>query len=164
MSETTTKLTTEERNALLEKLAELVVEADLTEISYSENDMEVVLSRQATVAPMPAMGYAPAPVAAPAAPAPAAASAAPAAPAAAPTADADAIKAPMVGTVYLASSPDAEPFVKVGDSVKEGQTLLIIEAMKVMNPLPSPKSGTVKAILVENGEPIEYDQPLIAIA
>lgn len=162
MSETTTKLTTEERNALLEKLAELVVEADLTEISYSEHDMEVVLSRQATVAPMPAMGYAPAPAAP--APAPAAAPAAAASPAAAPAADADAIKAPMVGTAYLTPSPDAEPFVKVGDSVKEGQTLLIIEAMKVMNPLPSPKSGTVKAILVESGEPIEYDQPLIVVA
>ncbi len=164
MSETTSKLTTEERNALLEKLAELVVEADLTEISYSENDMEVVLSRQATVAPMPAMGYAPAPAAAAPAPAAAPAAAVALSPAAAPAADADAIKAPMVGTVYLTPSPDAEPFVKVGDSVKEGQTLLIIEAMKVMNPLPSPKSGTVKSILVESGEPIEYDQPLIVIA
>lgn len=162
MSETSNTLTADDRNALLEKLAELVIEADLTEISYCEGDVEVVLSRQATMPPMAPMAYAqaPAPAAAPVPAAPAASGA----PAAAPANDVDAIKAPMVGTIYLSPSPDAEPFVKVGDSVKEGQTLLIIEAMKVMNPLPSPKSGTVKAIMVENGDPIEYDQPLLVIA
>lgn len=70
----------------------------------------------------------------------------------------------MVGTVYLMPEPDTPPFVKVGDTVKEGQTLLIVEAMKVMNPITATAGGTVKAILVENGQPIEFDQPLIVIA
>ena len=84
--------------------------------------------------------------------------------AAAPEADtAGAIKSPMVGTVYLASEPGAANFVKVGDSVTEGQTLLIVEAMKVMNPITADKAGTVKAILVENAQPVEFDQPLVVI-
>ena len=74
-----------------------------------------------------------------------------------------AIKSPMVGTVYLAAEPGAPDFVKVGDSVKEGQTLLIVEAMKVMNPITADKAGTVKAIHVENAQPVEFDQPLVSI-
>jgi acetyl-CoA carboxylase biotin carboxyl carrier protein len=105
---------------------------------------------------------APMAMAAPAAmPAPAAAAPAPEAPAAADTAGA--LKSPMVGTVYLAPEPGAADFIKVGDTVKEGQTLLIVEAMKVMNPIAADKSGTVKAILVENAQPIEFDQPLVVI-
>ena len=69
----------------------------------------------------------------------------------------------MVGTAYLAPEPEADNFVKVGDSVKEGDTLLIVEAMKVMNPIPADKSGTAKAILVDNGQPVEFDQPLVVI-
>jgi len=69
----------------------------------------------------------------------------------------------MVGTCYLTPEPDAPPFVTIGDSVKAGQTLLIVEAMKVMNPITAPTAGTVKALLVENGQPVEYDQPLIVI-
>ena len=73
-------------------------------------------------------------------------------------------RSPMVGTAYLSSEPGADPFIKVGDKVKAGQTLLIIEAMKVMNPIPAPQGGVVKAILVENAQPVEFDQPLIVVA
>lgn len=76
---------------------------------------------------------------------------------------AGALKSPMVGTVYLAAEPGADPFVKVGDSVKQGDTLLIVEAMKVMNPITADKAGTVKAILVDNAQPVEFDQPLVVI-
>jgi acetyl-CoA carboxylase biotin carboxyl carrier protein len=76
---------------------------------------------------------------------------------------AGALKSPMVGTAYLAPEPGAPDFVKVGDSVKEGDTLVIVEAMKVMNPIAADKSGTVKAILIENAQPVEFDQPLVII-
>jgi len=90
--------------------------------------------------------------------------AAPAAPAGGPEAiPAGAITAPMVGTVYVAGEPGAPPFVKVGDEVREGQTLLIIEAMKVMNPLASPRAGTVKQIMISDGQPVEYGEPLLVI-
>ncbi|ESQ78876.1 biotin/lipoyl-containing protein, partial [Asticcacaulis sp. YBE204] len=102
----------------------------------------------------------PAPVAAPAAPAPVAA----AAPAEAPKAAAkDAVASPMVGTVYLAPQPGAANFIKVGDKVKAGQTLLIIEAMKTMNPIPSPKDGTVSEVLVADGKPVEFGEGLVVI-
>jgi acetyl-CoA carboxylase biotin carboxyl carrier protein len=76
---------------------------------------------------------------------------------------AGAITSPMVGTVYVAAEPNAPPFVQIGDVVQEGQTLLIIEAMKVMNPLPSPRAGKVTQILVDNGDPVEYGEPLMVI-
>ena len=100
-----------------------------------------------------------------AAPAPAAAVPAPeSAPAATPAADqADALKSPMVGTAYLAPEPSAPNFIKVGDTVAQGDTLLIVEAMKVMNPIAADKAGTIKAILVENAQPVEFDQPLVVI-
>ncbi len=79
-------------------------------------------------------------------------------------ANAGALKSPMVGTVYMSAEPGANPFVKVGDSVKQGDTLLIIEAMKVMNPIAADRAGTIKAILVENAQPVEFDQPLFVIA
>ena len=104
-----------------------------------------------------------APVQAPVAVAPAAAPA-PTAEAVAAADNANAVKSPMVGTCYLSPEPDAPNFVKVGDSVKAGQTLLIVEAMKVMNPITAPTAGTIKAILVESGQPVEYDQPLILVA
>jgi acetyl-CoA carboxylase biotin carboxyl carrier protein len=100
------------------------------------------------------------PAAAPAAPAPTAE--APAA-ADAGASHADALKSPMVGTAYLAAEPGSPNFVKVGDSVKQGDTLLIIEAMKVMNPITADKAGTIKAVLVENAQPVEFDQPLVVI-
>jgi acetyl-CoA carboxylase biotin carboxyl carrier protein len=103
--------------------------------------------------------------AAPVAPAPVAAPvAAPAAAAPAPADDPNAVKSPMVGTVYLSSEPGAAPFVSVGQQVKAGDTLVIVEAMKVMNPITAPSAGTVKAILVDNAQPVEFDQPLVVVA
>ena len=147
---------------LVRELAELLNETGLTEIEVEDDDRKIRVARGGGVP-----SYAAAPVAVPA-PAPAAAAPAAAAPTPAageaPVEDhGDAIKSPMVGTAYLAPEPEADNFVKVGDSVKEGDTLLIVEAMKVMNPIPADKSGTVKAILVDNGQPVEFDQPLVVI-
>lgn len=142
---------------LVRQLADILAETGLTEIEVAEGERRVRVSRAAPAAPTASV------VAASAAPAPA-----PAAPAAAPAAEApaaaNALKSPMVGTVYLAPEPGADDFVKVGDQVKPGDTVLIVEAMKVMNPITATTSGTVKAILVENGQPIEFDQPLMVIA
>ena len=154
--------------AFISALAELLNKNDLTELSvkreYGEDDsLEVRVVKQANVITVAA---APAPVAY--APAPAATSAAPAAssaPAAAedPAQHPGAVTSPMVGTVYLAAEPGATPFATVGAQVAEGQTVLIIEAMKTMNHIPAPKSGTVKRILVEDGHPVEYGAPLMII-
>ncbi|MGQ7828725.1 acetyl-CoA carboxylase biotin carboxyl carrier protein [Altererythrobacter sp. Z27] len=141
---------------LVRELAELLNETGLTEIEVEDNDRKIRVARGGTVAIAAPMA---APVAAPAA-APAAA-----APAAEPAAEvhADALKSPMVGTAYLAPEPGAANFIKVGDSVKQGDTLLIVEAMKVMNPITANKAGTIKSILIENGQPVEFDQPLVVI-
>jgi acetyl-CoA carboxylase biotin carboxyl carrier protein len=141
---------------LVRQLADILAETGLTEIEVQEGEKRVRVSRAAQSA------AAAAPVVAAAAPAPAQA-----APAAAPAPEAsaaNALKSPMVGTVYLAPEPGADDFVKVGDAVKAGDTVLIVEAMKVMNPITATTAGTVKQILVENGQPIEFDQPLIVIA
>ena len=146
--------------ALVKELAELLTANELTEIEVEDGDRKVRVRREAA----PVMAYTPAAQATPAAaPAPAAAfmPAAEAAPAAAPV---DAVKSPMVGTVYLTPEPGAAPFIEVGNPVKAGDTLVIVEAMKVMNPIAADKAGTVKAILVENAQPVEYDQPLVVIA
>ncbi|AKM06765.1 acetyl-CoA carboxylase biotin carboxyl carrier protein [Pelagerythrobacter marensis] len=145
--------------ALVRELAEMLADTGLTEIEVEDGDRKVRVSRGG-VAAAPAAFAAPAP--APAAPAPAA----PAGdtPPAQPADDhAGALKSPMVGTVYLAAEPGADPFVKVGDSVQQGDTLVIVEAMKVMNPIVADKAGTIKAILVDNAQPVEFDQPLIVI-
>ncbi|MBW3167880.1 acetyl-CoA carboxylase biotin carboxyl carrier protein [Qipengyuania flava] len=145
--------------ALVRELAEMLGDTGLTEIEVEDGERKIRVSRGGGVA----MAAAPAQMAAPAPAAPTAAAPVPES-AAAPEADtAGAIKSPMVGTVYLASEPGAANFVKVGDSVTEGQTLLIVEAMKVMNPITADKAGTVKAILVENAQPVEFDQPLVVI-
>lgn len=146
--------------ALVRELAQLVSDSGLTEIEVEDGDRKIRVARQLSAAPV-AFAAAPAPVAA--APAAAPAAAATAAPEAAPT-HADAVKSPMVGTVYLAPEPGAANFKSVGDSVKEGETILIIEAMKVMNAIPAPKGGKLTAVLVENGQPVEFDQPLFVIA
>ena len=146
--------------SLVRELAEMLGKTGLTEIEVEDGDRKIRVSRGGGVAmaPQTPMMAAPAPAAA----APSAATpAAEAAPAAADTAGA--IKSPMVGTVYLAAEPGAPDFVSVGDNVKEGQTLLIVEAMKVMNPITADKAGTVKSILVENAQPVEFDQPLVVI-
>jgi acetyl-CoA carboxylase biotin carboxyl carrier protein len=144
---------------LVRELAELLAETGLTEIEVEDGDRKVRVAREIGVMAAPAQQFtapAPAPAAPAAAPAPV--------PAGDPAADvAGALKSPMVGTVYLTPEPGANPFVKVGDRVSEGQTLVIIEAMKVMNPIAADKAGTVKAILVDNAQPVEYDQPLVVI-
>lgn len=151
----------------LETLARLLKDGDLSEIELSEGDKRLRLTRaqpapQILQAAMPAMNYAPAMPMAAGAPAAAAAAAAPAAEN--PAAHPGAVKSPMVGTAYLAPEPGAAAFVKVGDSVAEGQTLLIIEAMKVMNPIKAVKGGTVQAILVSDAQPVEFGEPLLIVA
>ncbi|MGH8766462.1 MAG: acetyl-CoA carboxylase biotin carboxyl carrier protein [Burkholderiales bacterium] len=150
----------------LKKLIDLVQESGIGELEITEGEERVRIARGGHVsvqpgvsAPAPAVA-APAPGAAPAAPA-----AAPAAGTAAmpPASEGHAVKSPMVGTFYRASSPEAKPFVAVGDSVKEGQTVCVIEAMKLMNEIEADASGVVKAILVENGQPVEYGQALFII-
>lgn len=145
-------------SALVRELAELLAETGLSEIEVEDGNLKIRVSRQMVQAMAAPAAFAPAvPMAAPA----------PAAPAAAETASpaaVDAVKSPMVGTVYLAAEPGAANFISVGKAVKEGDVLLIVEAMKVMNQITAPKSGTVQAILVENQQPVEYDQPLVVIA
>lgn len=148
--------------ALIRDLANILNDTDLTEIEVEQDDLRIRVSRNGTPVPMqmPAYNFQ-----APAAPAPAAA---PAAAAAAPAAPAGrdlskAVTAPMVGTVYLSPAPGARPFVEVGSTVKEGQTLLIIEAMKTMNQIPSPKSGKVVEIVIDDASPVEYGEPLVII-
>jgi acetyl-CoA carboxylase biotin carboxyl carrier protein len=140
---------------LVRQLAEMLAETGLTEIEVEDGERKIRVARGGVVT------AAAAPTAVVAAPAVAPAAAAPAEPA--PVDTANAVKSPMVGTVYLSAEPGSAVFVKVGDTVKAGDTLLIIEAMKVMNPITAPAAGTVKAILVENAQPVEYDQPLVAI-
>ena len=137
--------------ALIRQLAELLDETKLTEIEVEDGARKIRVARTMTGVTVAA----PAPVAA--APAAAAVVEAPA-----PSA-ANAIKSPMVGTVFLAAEPGAKPFAGVGDIVSEGQTLVIIEAMKVMNPIAAPRAGKVTQVMVENGQPVEFDQPLIVI-
>ena len=139
--------------ALLRKLAQLLQETGLTEIEYENNGQRIRVNRgggqtvytTATAgSPAPAGGTGPS-------------TAAPSGP------PAGAVTSPMVGTAYLAAEPGADPFVKVGDRVKKGQTLLIIEAMKVMNPIAAPEAGVVEAILISDGQPVEYGEPMLVL-
>ena len=146
---------------LVRALAELLAETGLTEIEVEDNDRKVRVARGGAQV---AYAAAPAPLAAPAPAAAAPAAAAPA-PAAAPAAEhAGAMKSPMVGTAYLAPEPGKPNFVSVGDTVAQGDTILIVEAMKVMNTITADKAGTITAILIDNAQPIEFDQPLVVIA
>ncbi len=141
--------------ALIRDLAGILNETDLTEIEVEQGELRIRVSRQG--APMmaaPQMYAAPASVA----PAPSAS-----APAASSVSNANAVPSPMVGTVYFSAAPGAAPFIEIGTKVKEGQTILIIEAMKTMNQIPAPRSGTVTAILVEDAQPVEYGEQLIVI-
>jgi acetyl-CoA carboxylase biotin carboxyl carrier protein len=146
----------------IKKLIDLLEESNLAELEIKEGEEVVRLSRvpKGTVTRAPAPGAAPAPVAAPVAAAPAA-EAAPAAPA---LPAGHVLKAPMVGTFYASATPGAPAFVKVGQQVKAGETLGIIEAMKMFNQIEAEVSGTVQAILVENGQPVEFDEPMFVIA
>ncbi len=147
----------------IKKLIELVEESGISELEISEGEESVRISRAAPAASYPVMqqAYA-APIAQPQAPAAAA-------PAAAPAAEAKAeisghiVRSPMVGTFYRTPSPDAKAFVEIGQKVNVGDTLCIVEAMKMMNQIEADKAGVVKAILIESGQPVEFDEPLVVI-
>jgi len=148
---------------LIGEIAEIMAETGLTEVELKQGDSTLRLSKTSGVAAAPAM-VAAAPVAAPVAtPAPGIPAPATEAPAESAADHPGTVTSPMVGTVYLAPQPGADNFVKAGDSVNEGDTLMIIEAMKVMNPLPAPRSGTIKALLVSDAQPVEFGDPLIII-
>ena len=143
---------------LVRELAKLLSETGLTEIEVQDGDRRIKVGRGAVAA----VTAAPAVVEAGPAATPAPVATAPAAEATA-AETANAVRSPMVGTAYLHPEPGAEPFIKVGDKVKAGDTLLIVEAMKVMNPIAAPSAGTVKQILIENAQPVEFDQPLVVV-
>jgi acetyl-CoA carboxylase biotin carboxyl carrier protein len=148
---------------LVRQLASVLDDTKLTEIEVEDGERRVRVAREVTVAPTmmhAAPAYAPQPAAAPLPAVTASAEAG----ASAPTAPANAVKSPMVGTAYLAAEPGAKHFVSVGQQVSAGDTLLIIEAMKVMNPIVATAAGTVTSILVENGQPVEFDQPLVVVS
>ena len=142
---------------LVRELAELLTENGLTEIEVEDGDRKIRVQRNfaSSAAPMTAapMAHAPQPMMAP--------------PMHAETPvgepEGESVRSPMVGTAFLAAEPGAAPFVKVGDAVKAGDTLLIVEAMKVMNPITAPHGGIVKQLMVENGQPVEFDQPLVVL-
>ena len=151
---------------MIRQLAELLTETDLSEIEVEEDDLRIRLARGGTMMAMPApMMAAPAAAAAPGAPATqaSAATAAPEPAAASGNEDGKAVPSPMVGTAYHSPAPGAEAFVQVGQKVKKGQTIMIVEAMKTMNQISSPADGTVKAICVEDGQPVEYGETLITL-
>ena len=152
----------------IKKLIDLIQESDVAEIEISEGEESVRISRNSSSAPVhyapqPQSYQAPAPAPS-AAPAPAASSDADTKAAQKASNEANAIRSPMVGTFYRSSSPEAAAFVEVGQQVNAGDVICIIEAMKMFNQLEADRSGTVKAILVEDGHPVEYDEPLIVIA
>ncbi len=144
----------------LKKLIDLVQESGIAELEITEGEEKVKIVKGGLVSltAQPAAAASPAPVATPEAKTAAASGAEPA-----PGQEGHVVKAPMVGTFYRSPSPDAKPFVEVGQSVKEGETICIIEAMKLMNEIEADASGVVKAILVENGQPVEYGQPLFIL-
>lgn len=145
---------------LVRQLAELLDTTQLTEIEVEDGNRKIRVARKAAAAAP--VHYAPPPAAGVPHTAVASLSPEPAAEAAAPSL-ANAVRSPMVGTAYLAAEPGAAPFAAIGKTVAAGDTLLIVEAMKVMNPITAPNAGTVKAVLVENGQPVEFDQPLVVV-
>lgn len=144
---------------LIRELATILNDTNLTEIEVEQDDLRIRVAKQGAVAVQSYAAPAPAPAPAPAAPAPAAAEEAQKSPAD----SKNAVPSPMVGTAYKSPAPGANAFIEVGQSVKEGQTLLIIEAMKTMNQIPAPRSGTVTAILFEDAQPVEFGEPLVVI-
>ena len=148
---------------LVRQLAGILDATQLTEIEVEDGPRRIRVARKAAAVSAPApVHYAPQPQLAathpPAAPAPTEIGAPTPAP------EANAVRSPMVGTVYLAADPASKPFAAVGQKVQPGDTLMIIEAMKVMNPILAPAAGTVTAVMVDNGQPVEFDQPLIVVA
>ncbi|WP_062202698.1 acetyl-CoA carboxylase biotin carboxyl carrier protein [Aureimonas sp. AU12] len=148
--------------SLVRELADILNDTDLTEIEIEQGDLRIRVSRQkeyvaaagyAASVPGPQMAYAPQPQGVPMSPvAPVVAGP-----------EVGSVPSPMVGTVYLASAPGAKQFIEIGQSVSEGETLLIIEAMKTMNQIPAPRSGVIKRICVDNGQPVEYGEALVVI-
>ena len=143
---------------LVRRLAAILNDTGLSEIEVERGGLKIRVARNISAAPV-MQAYAPAPLAA----APAAAAAAPVEMVGKSLPPGELIKSPMVGTVYMAPQPGAPAFIKVGDSVAAGQTLLIIEAMKTMNPIPAPKAGVVRAIMAQDGQPVEFGEPLAVI-
>jgi len=146
----------------LKKLIDLVEESGIAELEITEGEEKVKIVRAGRIAHEVAVSAPMLTGRPPTAPAPAAALAAPA-PEAPALPEGHVVKSPMVGTFYRSASPDAKPFIELGDTVKAGQTICIIEAMKLMNEIEADKDGVVKAILVENGQPVEYGEPLVVI-
>jgi acetyl-CoA carboxylase biotin carboxyl carrier protein len=149
---------------LVRKLADILRDTELTEIEVERDGLRIRVARELTAAPAPVTyAAAPGPVAA----APSAIASAPSAPPAMSPPEApprgEQVKSPMVGTVYWAAQPGAEPFIKPGDKIKQGQTMLIIEAMKTMNPIPAPRDGTVLEVLVGDAQPVEFGEPLVVL-
>ncbi len=142
-------------SALVRELAEMLAANELTEIEVEDGNRKIKVKREAAAV----MAYAHPPAAAP----PAAGQSSTPAADAAPIAPVDAVKSPMVGTAFLSPEPGATPFISVGQPIKEGDTLMIIEAMKVMNPIVAPKGGTIQQILIHDAQPVEFDQPLVVI-
>lgn len=142
---------------LVRQLAELLDTTQLTEIEVEDGDRKIRVARKVSQGgAAPQIHYAPPPAASPLAPPSVGVAAEPAS-------FANAVKSPMVGTAYLSAEPGAAPFAAIGRTVQAGDTLLIVEAMKVMNPILAPAAGTVTAVLVENGQPVEFDQPLVVV-
>ncbi|WP_205478825.1 acetyl-CoA carboxylase biotin carboxyl carrier protein [Sphingomonas arenae] len=152
-------------SALVRELAELLSANELTEIEVEDGDRKIKVRRELfTAGPaVHAVPMAAAPVAAPAHPSTPTGAASEASAAAESLPAGDLVRSPMVGTCYLTPEPGAKPFVTPGQPVKEGDTLLIVEAMKVMNPITAPRAGTVRQVLVANAQPVEFDQPLVVI-
>jgi len=138
---------------LIRDLADLLTETDLNEIEIEKDGMRLRVARGVSSAQIAAQ---PAPAAAPA-------SASPASDTPGSNSPANAVTSPMVGTVYVAPEPGAPPYVRAGDQVAEGDTLLVVEAMKVMNPIPAPRAGRVARIFISNGEPVEFGEPLLVL-
>ena len=148
--------------ALVRQLAEILNETDLTEVEVERGELRIRVAREVTVNAAPVQyAAAPAPVAA--APAAAAPAAMPSDPATIVARAGEEVKSPMVGTAYLQASPEAPAFVQPGDKVKKGQTLLIVEAMKTMNPIQAPRDGVVAEILVGDAQPVEFGEPLVLL-
>ena len=147
--------------ALVRQLADILNETDLTEVEVERGDLKIKVKREVTVAAAP-VHYAAAPTASVAPPAPTA-PAMPSDPATIVARAGEEVKSPMVGTAYLQPAPESPPFVQPGDKVKKGQTLLIVEAMKTMNPIQAPRDGVVAEVLVGDAQPVEFGEPLVLL-
>jgi len=148
---------------LVRSLADILNDTDLTEIEVERGDLKIRVAREVAVAAPVQYAPAPAPVAHAAPAAPAAPASMPSDPATIVARSGEEVKSPMVGTAYLQASPEAPPFCQPGDKVKKGQTLLIVEAMKTMNPIQAPRDGVVKEVLVGDAQPVEFGEPLVLL-